>query len=82
MDFAWSKTPRATRATRNDALFTLILIYNREARYDAALRVISELQQRFPATVSCRSRLEAPHCERDARPMPTRAQRGISWSLP
>jgi tetratricopeptide (TPR) repeat protein len=30
------------------ALFTLILIYNREARYDAALRAISELQQHFP----------------------------------
>jgi hypothetical protein len=30
------------------ALFTLILIYNREARYDDALRVIAELQQRFP----------------------------------
>jgi len=31
-----------------NALFTLILIYNREARYDDALRVIGELQQRFP----------------------------------
>ncbi|HEX7139471.1 MAG TPA: hypothetical protein VF219_16580 [Vicinamibacterales bacterium] len=31
-----------------NALFTLILIYNREARYDDALRVIEELQQRFP----------------------------------
>jgi tetratricopeptide (TPR) repeat protein len=31
-----------------NALFTLILIYNREARYDDALRVIAELQQRFP----------------------------------
>lgn len=31
-----------------NALFTLILMYNREARYDDALRVIGELQQRFP----------------------------------
>jgi len=31
-----------------DALFTLILIYNREARYDDALRVIADLQRRFP----------------------------------
>ena len=34
--------------TQPNALFTLILIYNREARYDDALRVIGELQQRFP----------------------------------
>jgi tetratricopeptide (TPR) repeat protein len=31
-----------------NALFTLILIYNREARYDDALRTIGELQQKFP----------------------------------
>jgi tetratricopeptide (TPR) repeat protein len=31
-----------------NALFTLILMYNREARYDDALRVIGELQRRFP----------------------------------
>ena len=31
-----------------NALFTLILIYNREARYDDALRVIGELQRRYP----------------------------------
>jgi tetratricopeptide (TPR) repeat protein len=31
-----------------NALFTLILMYNREARYDDALGVIRELQQRFP----------------------------------
>jgi tetratricopeptide (TPR) repeat protein len=29
-------------------LFTLILLYNREARYDDALRVIGELQRRYP----------------------------------
>ena len=31
-----------------NALFTLILLYNREARYDDALRVIGELQRQFP----------------------------------
>jgi len=31
-----------------NALFTLIVIYNREARYDDALRVIGELQRRYP----------------------------------
>jgi tetratricopeptide (TPR) repeat protein len=31
-----------------NALFALILMYNREARYDDALRVIGELQQRYP----------------------------------
>ena len=31
-----------------NALFTLVLMYNREARYDDALRVIGELQRRFP----------------------------------
>ncbi len=29
-------------------MFTLIVIYNREARYDDALRVIGELQRRYP----------------------------------
>ena len=31
-----------------NAQFTLILLYNRAARYDDALRVIGDLQQRFP----------------------------------
>jgi tetratricopeptide (TPR) repeat protein len=31
-----------------NALFTLVLMYNREARYDDALRVIGELQRRYP----------------------------------
>jgi tetratricopeptide (TPR) repeat protein len=31
-----------------NALFTLVVIYNREGRYDAALRAIAELQRRFP----------------------------------
>jgi len=33
---------------QSNALFTLILLYNREARYDDALRVIGELQRRYP----------------------------------
>ncbi|MEP6917858.1 MAG: hypothetical protein ABJC89_19585, partial [Acidobacteriota bacterium] len=31
-----------------NALFTLIVIYNREKRFDDALRVIAELQRRYP----------------------------------
>ena len=31
-----------------NALFTLVLLYNREQRYDDALRVIADLQRRFP----------------------------------
>jgi tetratricopeptide (TPR) repeat protein len=31
-----------------NALFTLVLMYNREARYDEASRVIGELQRRYP----------------------------------
>lgn len=31
-----------------NAHFTLVVIYNREERYDAALRVIGELQRRYP----------------------------------
>ncbi|MFL6281478.1 MAG: tetratricopeptide repeat protein [Vicinamibacterales bacterium] len=34
--------------TRTNARFTLIVIYNREQRYDDALRVIRELQQAYP----------------------------------
>jgi tetratricopeptide (TPR) repeat protein len=34
--------------SRTEARFALILIYNRERRYDAALRVIRELQRQFP----------------------------------
>jgi tetratricopeptide (TPR) repeat protein len=33
---------------QTNAMFTLIVIYNREARYDDALRVIGELQRRYP----------------------------------
>lgn len=34
--------------TRRNALFTLVLLYNREGRYDAALQLIRDLQQRYP----------------------------------
>ena len=34
--------------TRRNALFTLILLYNREGRHDAALQLLKELQQRYP----------------------------------
>ena len=34
--------------TRRNALFTLVLLYNREGRYDSALHIIKELQQRYP----------------------------------
>lgn len=40
-----ARTPSDVQA---NARFTLILIYNREARYDDALRTITELQQRYP----------------------------------
>ena len=33
---------------QTNARFTLIVIYNREARYDDALRVIAELQRQYP----------------------------------
>lgn len=33
---------------QTNAMFTLIVIYNREKRYDDALRVIGELQRRYP----------------------------------
>jgi len=34
--------------TRRNALFTLVLLYNRAGRYDEALQLIEELQQRYP----------------------------------
>jgi tetratricopeptide (TPR) repeat protein len=34
--------------SRTEARFALLLIYNREKRFDEALRVIRELQQQFP----------------------------------
>ena len=43
-----SDAARYPSEVQPNALFTLILMYNREARYDEALRVIDELQRRFP----------------------------------
>ena len=37
-----------TSDTQTNARFTLIVIYNREQRYDDALRVIRDLQQSYP----------------------------------
>jgi tetratricopeptide (TPR) repeat protein len=34
--------------SRTDAQFALLLLYNRERRYDAALRVARDLQQQYP----------------------------------
>ena len=34
--------------TQTDASFALVLIYNREQRFDDALRMLSDLQRRFP----------------------------------
>jgi len=34
--------------SRVDAMFALILVYNRERRYDDALRVLGELRRRYP----------------------------------
>jgi tetratricopeptide (TPR) repeat protein len=39
---------RVPSEVQTNALFMLVLLYNREARYDDALRVIGELRQRFP----------------------------------
>lgn len=34
--------------SRTDAMFALVLIYNREQRYDAALRVLADLRRAYP----------------------------------
>ena len=39
---------RSLSDVRTNALFTLIVFYNREARYDDAMRVIGELQRMYP----------------------------------
>lgn len=41
------KASRDSSQVRTDALFTLILIYNREGRHSEALRIIQQLQQRY-----------------------------------
>lgn len=42
------ETAAAGGESRADALFALILVYNRERRYDAALRVMEELRRLYP----------------------------------
>jgi tetratricopeptide (TPR) repeat protein len=39
---------RAGRVNRDDAMFALVLIYNRERRYDDALRALEELRRAYP----------------------------------
>lgn len=38
----------ATGENRTDAQFALVLLYNREQRYDAAMRVLSDLRRHYP----------------------------------
>ncbi|HXW06107.1 MAG TPA: hypothetical protein VD833_12800 [Vicinamibacterales bacterium] len=38
----------AARMNREDALFALVLVYNRERRYDDALRTLEELRRLYP----------------------------------
>ena len=42
------ETAAAGGETRTDALFGLVLMYNREKRYDDALRVLEELRRLYP----------------------------------
>lgn len=42
------ETARSTAENRTDALFALVLVYNREKRYDDALKVLEELRQLYP----------------------------------
>lgn len=41
-------TAASNAENRTDAQFALVLLYNRERRYDDALRVLAELRRRFP----------------------------------
>ena len=41
-------TAAAGRENRTDAQFALVLLYNRERRYDDAMRVLAELRRRYP----------------------------------
>lgn len=41
-------TAAAARENRTDAEFALVLLYNRERRYDDAMRVLGELRRRYP----------------------------------
>jgi tetratricopeptide (TPR) repeat protein len=42
------QTAAAAGEARTDALFALVLIYNRERRYDDALQVLQQLRQLYP----------------------------------
>lgn len=42
------ETAAAAAENRTDALFALVLLYNREKRYDDALRVMEELRRLYP----------------------------------
>jgi tetratricopeptide (TPR) repeat protein len=42
------ETVEAGRENRTDAEFALVLLYNRERRYDDALRVLDNLRRRYP----------------------------------
>ena len=42
------ETAAQGRETRTDAMFALVLVYNREKRYDEALRVLQELRTMYP----------------------------------
>ena len=56
------ETAAAGGETRTDAMFALVLVYNRERRYDDALRVLQELHQLHPRNrlVPARNRLNRP----------------------
>jgi tetratricopeptide (TPR) repeat protein len=42
------ETATASGENRTDAEFALVLLYNRERRYDDAMRVLAELRKRYP----------------------------------
>ena len=42
------ETVEAGRENRTDAQFALVLLYNRERRYDDAMRVMADLRRRYP----------------------------------
>ena len=56
------ETAAAGGEASTDAMFALVLVYNRERRYDDALRVLQELRQRYPRNrlVPARNRLNRP----------------------
>ena len=56
--------------TRRNALFTLVLLYNRESRHDAAMSLIRELQELYPRIACCGSKPATRCCVRAGRPKP------------